>query len=131
MCSSDLTPTLPAEDVIIAIAPVGDRRAEHLLAAGRIRAVIEHPVGTPASRVLLSAALRGGDLAQLQYFSSETSTGKVEATFAGSKVLVVDDLEINREILGEVLQRLGVAADFAEDGEQALRMLEMQTYDLA
>ncbi len=43
---------------------------------------------------------------------------------AGTRVLVVDDVEINREILIDLLQERGIEVDAAENGVQALNLME-------
>ncbi len=45
------------------------------------------------------------------------------------RVLVVDDEELNRILLVTNLQESGYAAETAEDGEEALRMLRAQPFD--
>ena len=50
--------------------------------------------------------------------------------FPGVRVLVVDDSEVNREVAGEALGRLGVVVSLAEDGLQAIEALQRATYDL-
>jgi CheY-like chemotaxis protein len=53
---------------------------------------------------------------------------------AGRRCLVVDDLPINREIMGRQLEKLGARVDFAEDGFAGLRMLRAAAevpYDMA
>ncbi|HEX7833689.1 MAG TPA: ATP-binding protein [Thermoanaerobaculia bacterium] len=47
-----------------------------------------------------------------------------------SRVLLVDDNEVNREILGEMLRRLGHAVTLAPDGEEALALLATRTFDV-
>ena len=44
--------------------------------------------------------------------------------FTGYSILLVDDVEINREILLSLLEPTGLAADCAENGKQALKMFE-------
>lgn len=46
------------------------------------------------------------------------------------RVLLVDDSDVNREVLGEMLLRLGHDASLASDGESALAMLGSTTYDI-
>lgn len=46
------------------------------------------------------------------------------------RVLVVEDNQVNREVALEMLKRLGVAADAAENGEEALCRLRERHYDL-
>lgn len=44
--------------------------------------------------------------------------------FSGIRALIVDDIEINREILVEMLRDTGIKMETAEDGERALEMFE-------
>lgn len=49
---------------------------------------------------------------------------------AVGKILVVDDDEAIRTLLSEILTRAGYAVSTAEDGAKALRMAQMQSFDL-
>ena len=49
---------------------------------------------------------------------------------AGGSLLVVDDNEINRDVLSRRLERQGHRVAVAENGVQALRMMEAQRFDL-
>jgi len=46
------------------------------------------------------------------------------------RVLVVDDVDLNRHLLEAMVISLGATADVAESGAEALRMLQAQPYDL-
>ncbi|MCW8109573.1 ATP-binding protein [Alteromonas ponticola] len=46
------------------------------------------------------------------------------------KVLVVDDVEVNRMVMDSILQRVGVHADFAIDGKDAVFKCQRDKYDL-
>ena len=52
--------------------------------------------------------------------------------FSGHTILVVEDVEINREIMSAVLEETGASIDFAENGEVAVFMFETNSwkYDL-
>lgn len=53
--------------------------------------------------------------------------------FSGKRVLVAEDMELNREIAGEILKQTKARVEFAEDGEACLKMLEEKPagyYDL-
>ena len=54
----------------------------------------------------------------------ETAGVRVEKDLSGRCVLVVDDLEINREIVITLLEDTGLVFDCAEDGAQAVSMFE-------
>ena len=52
--------------------------------------------------------------------------------FAGKKILVAEDIEINREILHLMLEETRIGIDFAENGKSAIEMFEAdpKKYDL-
>ena len=53
--------------------------------------------------------------------------------FSGKRLLVVDDIAINREIIAESLKRTGAEVGFAESGEVCLEIIKMRPagyYDL-
>lgn len=45
-------------------------------------------------------------------------------------ILVVDDHPINRKLMVSMLEKMGLVADLAEDGRQAVNMAENNNYDL-
>ncbi len=54
-----------------------------------------------------------------------------DATLAqGKRLLLVDDVALNREVLGEQLKNAGFQVQLAEDGEQALKILEATNFDV-
>jgi CheY-like chemotaxis protein len=63
-----------------------------------------------------------------EYFGSperqkDTETS-IEDIFKGHHVLLAEDVEINREIVMSILEPTGLTIDYAEDGEQAVRMFK-------
>jgi len=48
----------------------------------------------------------------------------------GAQLLVVDDLEVNRDLLARRVRRLGHEAGFAENGRAALEQLQLRPWDL-
>jgi len=62
----------------------------------------------------------------------EPGTGEGRPTLGveGMRVLVVEDNRVNREVALEMLKRLGVAADAAENGLEALSKLRERHYEL-
>jgi PAS domain S-box-containing protein len=50
--------------------------------------------------------------------------------FFDARVLVVEDVELNRDLICEMLGSLGCRTDVVETGEQAIRAVEAQVYDL-
>ena len=49
---------------------------------------------------------------------------------AGETILIVDDVPVNLKLAGAILKREGYTIETAEDGEQALQMLETIHPDL-
>jgi len=62
----------------------------------------------------------------------ENAGGINTGEFSGKKLLVAEDVEINREILIALLEDTGISIDCAENGEEALNMVEADPdkYDL-
>jgi two-component system, sensor histidine kinase and response regulator len=85
---------------------------------------ISRPIG---ERELIDAI--GAALGLASVPSEVTLTPRV-TTPHPSRVLLVDDNEVNREILGEMLRRLGHAVTLAPDGEEALALLATRTFDV-
>jgi CheY-like chemotaxis protein len=54
----------------------------------------------------------------------------VEFSARGAKVLVVDDIEINLELTAAMLDSFDIKADLAKSGEEALRLLQANAYDI-
>ena len=52
------------------------------------------------------------------------------AAAASRRVLLVDDVALNRTVLGAMLKRLGVSVDVATDGRAALEAMRRQAFDL-
>lgn len=55
------------------------------------------------------------------------SSGQMQVpavNFTGRRILIAEDMEINREIAAEVLKQTGAETEFAEDGQKCLDMVE-------
>lgn len=52
------------------------------------------------------------------------------ASFAGCRVLVADDVEVNQQVVAQWLARLGCKVELAANGEQAVAMQAQQAFDL-
>jgi PAS domain S-box-containing protein len=57
-------------------------------------------------------------------------TGEPAPGFLPARVLLVEDSRVNRKVAGRMLQKLGCSVTGAADGEEALRMLETDTFDI-
>ncbi len=50
--------------------------------------------------------------------------------FKRARVLIAEDNSVNQLLMKRIMEKLNMEADLAENGERALRMLEMKEYDL-
>jgi PAS domain S-box-containing protein len=62
----------------------------------------------------------------------EFDEGWYAGRFEGRRLLLVEDVEVNREIVNALLEDTRIAIDYAEDGKQALEMFvaDPQRYDI-
>jgi CheY-like chemotaxis protein len=104
------------------------QRQEHFIpdlqqietAAGRLLTLVDHALAqTP---VEAAAAEHPGRVAAARH--------PVPAATSQGSLLVVDDIEPNREVLARTLERLGYSVTAAENGRQALEVLETTSIDL-
>ncbi len=98
-----------------------------------IPAVLTKPV-TPST--LFNALNQRGPLAA-SHHGGGTGTGIVipdlstlKSLIAGSRLLLVEDNELNQEVALSLLAKLGLSADTASNGREALELIEQETYDL-
>ena len=73
------------------------------------------------------AATHGGDWSGLS--DPDDPEQALEESLAGLKVLVVEDVEINQQILCELLEPAGVHVSLADDGHQAVERVNATTFD--
>jgi CheY-like chemotaxis protein len=62
--------------------------------------------------------------------SGTETGGKKTVSLAGKRILVVDDVEINRDIIFAVLEDTGAVLDGAGNGEEAVELFRKNNYDL-
>ena len=82
-----------------------------------------------ATTVALSAPALAGPLDVLRRPTDQPNP-ELQTTKSGGIILVVDDLEENRELLNRRLSRLGYSVQLAENGESALQFIAANPVDL-
>lgn len=92
---------------------------------GKIDVESTEGVGTVVSlRIPFYLPDKGVDFKTVK--SSETDSKR--ESFSGHKILIVDDYTVNRRIVKGMMKKLGVDADEAEDGSDALKMVNQYDY---
>jgi CheY-like chemotaxis protein/anti-sigma regulatory factor (Ser/Thr protein kinase) len=117
-------PNLP----VILLSSIGDEsRRRH---PGLFVAVLNKPAKPlHLEKVILNQFQQGGDKGQ----EKPESQQKLDKDFALSKpldILVVEDNTINQKMILKVLEKLGYKAVVANNGREAIQMLDKQFYDL-
>ncbi len=56
--------------------------------------------------------------------AGKTGSERIPYDFSGKRVLVAEDIRLNREIAGEILGQTGVLVEFAENGAVCVQMVE-------
>ncbi|MCE1238044.1 MAG: ATP-binding protein [Hyphomicrobiales bacterium] len=98
-----------------------------LVASGRIDATLPWPLSRGELDEVVAALAAGRPLATLD----EAAHGPSEIVrFEGLRVLVADDAEVNREVAGAALGRLGIAPIFVVDGREAVEAVAREAFDL-
>ncbi len=105
------TLTLPASDKALA-------QAWHLASAMTARP------GTRPAHGMPGAALPGEGL------PGDGVSGGIRGAQRQLQILVADDNEINRRVVGKILERSGHQVCLVEDGNQALDLMEAQPFDI-
>ena len=76
---------------------------------------------------LLAVAEKGKYPGRFDHLLSQqgqlSRTPVITCDFTGKRILVAEDMEVNREIAAEILRGTGASFDFAEDGQACLDMV--------
>lgn len=107
----------------VLLAPMGDPMLDQADPPEGIAAVLTRPLTRSDIADLLAES---GAVRRVH----ASATRDTETTLAGRIVLVVDDSAVNREVAAEALAVLGVRAEFAEDGLQAVEAVLASHYDV-
>lgn len=66
----------------------------------------------------------------IQPLEGATTDVQPAPDYAGLRILLVEDNDINREVAQALLSRIGVVTDEARDGREAVSLISANTYDL-
>lgn len=127
LVTSDNLPEACSVPVVL-LCDIGNVRSDSLIREGKAQDLLPNPFTRADVRALLERAETGAFRGE-----SALEDGGVtvqQRSFAGLRVLAADDNAVNREVLREALGSLSVDVDFAEDGQEAVRMAADGAYGL-
>jgi len=124
--AGDLAALKPDDPIpVVILSSVG----HHGRTAPNVRATLVKPVKPSALHDALAAALAGGQSAVAA--PGRTAGATALPTGDGSlRILLAEDNAVNQKLALRLLERMGHAADVAEDGVAAIEALEAGDYDL-
>jgi len=113
----------------VALTRLGDAGVENLIRGGRVHDLLSMPISSIAvrqciERLIVEAPLGPALLEQNARPSMELSS------FRGSKVLVVDDSAVNREVVVQALARFDIEPVVVSSGLESIRAFERTFFDL-
>lgn len=113
---------------VIMVTAYGREDVMHLADQAGVNGFLVKPVSLSALLDTILTVLGRGQVFGKAHKNIPTVTTS-SRTFAGAKVLLVEDNEINREFAGELLRSLSIQVDEAVNGEIALEKVQQQIYD--
>jgi PAS domain S-box-containing protein len=112
---------------LLRLDPPGSVADEAELLEKGYRVALAKPIHPSALRdALLSILVPGGGAGR----SPVRPERRISSDVSGSKILLVEDNPVNREVAQALLGRLGYRAEEAVDGREALEALKRVSYDL-
>lgn len=124
--------SLPTKDIVL-VRPVTLREPTPQPANGlRVVAILSRPVSHADLFDCMSHLVGGGPAATWPPRSAREDPGAKErkAALEGKKILVVEDNPVNQQVALGILRKVGIKADTAGDGFEAIKALSEVSYDL-
>jgi signal transduction histidine kinase/DNA-binding response OmpR family regulator len=123
--------------VIVMLSSIGNCGEVRSLEGACIDACLVKPVRNSQLLNTLASAWskqleRISQTTSIYKMSSALSKHPLEGAFAGlqMRVLVVDDNIVNQKVACRLLEKIGIRADVAANGREAIQMVEMLPYDV-
>ncbi|MBF0152524.1 MAG: response regulator [Magnetococcales bacterium] len=114
---------------VIMLTAFGDDETEQEALAAGIDAFIHKPV--TRSQILEAIQKVFGEQTPKRNRQAKVLAEEVETSrrIGGARILLADDNDINQQVAREILERVGLYVDVANNGQEVLDLLERSTYE--
>ncbi len=120
---------LIATPTVVMVTAYGREEASHVAEDVNIQGFLTKPV-TPSSLLDAIMLAMGHEVAsENRSVNRQDEAAHDIAKLRGAKVLLVEDNEINQELALDLLVTNGITVEVANDGQEALDMLEKEAFD--
>ncbi len=123
------TLALPHQPIIVMITAYGREEVHREASLAGVDAFLLKPVGRSLLFNTIAAVLAPGEVPRACAAALGEAACDAETALRGARVLVVEDNEINQQVARELLESVGMAVCLAEDGAQALAILDKESFD--
>lgn len=114
---------------VIAIAALGDTAMTRLQRDGLVDCLLSWPVTVLETMATVIRTIEDPSSLGATVLPASEHEGAV-SPLSGVRVLAADDSAVNREVLTEALNRLGVIVTCVENGAEAVSAVERESFDL-
>ncbi len=114
---------------ILLISSFGQGEMMKYLGRGVVNGVLAKPFQQSQLFNTVSDIFGGGESAGLRKVSQALFDSSLISKISGAYLLLVEDNEINQQVARELLEKVGITVAIAENGKEALEMLQKEKFD--
>ncbi|MEM9330882.1 MAG: ATP-binding protein [Pseudomonadota bacterium] len=119
----------PKGTMMVALTEMGEAGLDNLIHAGHVQEVLSLPFSSLSVRQSVERLIAGIPMG-VSLLEMGSASETVTQSFAGSRVLVVDDSPVNREVILQALSQFNIEPILAEGGHQAIEAFKLSDFDL-
>jgi signal transduction histidine kinase/DNA-binding response OmpR family regulator len=119
------------DTLLVMLTSIGMRGDSKRLASLGFAAYLTKPVRMVQLHDCIAAVLGGSSLHEKDHEGTIITRHRLrEAARRNLRILLVEDNKVNKMVALGILGKLGFSADIADNGQQAIKMLEAASYDI-
>ncbi len=116
------------EQYAVAVTQLGDAGIDNLIKANRVHDIISMPLSSISIRMCVERLINGAPLGH-KLLESNNSGLEGVSSYKESKVLVVDDSAVNREVIVQALSRFDINPIVVGSGKEAILEFSESSFD--